>query len=259
MNEIVISTEPNDSVEPPNDTLVFLARAQANKASPEEIEKWLNLHERVTKSQAGKAYTEAMRQCQVEMPVILKDTKNDHTNKRYPKFENILALIKPIYTTAGFALNFGTEESILPDHYRVVCDVRHVGGHSERYHCDFPTDGKGAKGGSSSMNAVQAVGSTLTYARRYLTALIFNLTIADQDTDAARGQAQTEEGKAKLEAKLEAVRTAFDAANLTSEQDAIFWRWAGCTCLADLDPRKYPDAVASLKRKARENGKAVMS
>lgn len=60
--------------------------------------------------------------------------------------------------------------------------MHHVGGHCKRYEGDFPLYKAGAKG-NDNKTAIQATGSTFSYARRYLTYLIFNLTVADEDTD----------------------------------------------------------------------------
>ena len=99
----------------------------------------------------------------------------------------MLRTIKPAYTKHGFSLTFTTEDSVLPGHYRTVCTCRHSQGHSTLHRVDLPVDGQGAKGGASAMNPVQGGGSTLSYARRYLTYLIFNLVIADEDNDAQGG------------------------------------------------------------------------
>ncbi len=241
--------------EPVPGPMLFIDRANARGAPPEEIQKYLDLYERVTKIESEKAYTEAMRRCQETMPVVLKTKENSHTRSKYPLFENLLQLVKPVYVAEGFALSFGTEESILPNHYRIICDVKHNGGHNEQYHADFPTDGTGSQGGKSSMNAIQAVGSTFTYARRYLTAMIFNLTIAGEDTDAAL--ATNPQDQKKADDTLQVIRKAYADADLTPADDAAFWKWADCGSgnFADLPTRKYPDALAMLQRKA--SGKAV--
>jgi ERF superfamily protein len=246
-------------VEAPLGPLAFIQTAVERGASADELDKLLTLHERVTKAHADRAYTEAMRRCQERMPVVLKTALNQHTRAKYPLFENLLQLVKPIYVSEGFALSFGTEESILPGHYRIICDVKHNAGHSERYHADFPVDGQGAQGGKSSMNAIQGVGSTMTYARRYLTALVFNLTIAGEDTDAARSP--NPHDQAKVEEDLAELRGLYADADLSPADEAAFWKWANCGSgnFSDLPIVKHGDAKAMLQRKITAKRKAVAS
>ena len=56
----------------------------------------------------------------------------------------------------------------------VLLDISHPCCHTERYHGDFPADVAGPKGGGNK-NPVQGVGSTLSYARRYLKVLALDL------------------------------------------------------------------------------------
>lgn len=259
MTALTQPTEPPGSTG--RDPVAFIQLAVERGASADELDKLLTLHERVTKAEAERAYAEAMRNCQKGMPVVLKTARNSHTGSQYPLFENLLQLVKPIYVSNGFALSFGTDDSILPNHYRVVCDVLHVGGHKERYHADFPADGQGSQGGKSAMNPVQGVGSTFTYARRYLTALIFNLTIAGEDTDAARSQERTDEEIDRQGQQLDAIRSAYEEAHLTDEETDRFWAWVECGDgdFNDISPRRYADILSNLRRKVAAKKKAVAS
>lgn len=151
----------------------------------DELKGMMDLVERWEANEARKAFQLAMAQAQAEMPLILTDAENKHTGSRYADLGTITKLIKPVYTKHGLSLSFTTEESKLAEHTRIACDVGHQQGHIVRFHMDVPLDGKGSKGGASSMNACQASGSTISYGRRYLTCMIFNLTIADEDTDGA--------------------------------------------------------------------------
>src|SRR6202030_1307723 len=86
---------------------------------------------------------------------------------------------------------FDTDDAPLPEHVRIICDVSHPDGHSRRYHLDMPVDGKGARGGDV-MTKTHAMGSGITYGKRYLLGMIFNLAIVkDDDGNAAGGRALT--------------------------------------------------------------------
>lgn len=130
--------------------------------------------------EAKRDFQGAMTAAQIEMRPILANAPNSQTNSRYATFEALDGAIRPIYTRHGFALSFGTDNSPLADHVRVTCEISHIGGHSQNRHIDMPADGKGAKGGDV-MTKTHAVGAATTYGRRYLEAMIFNLTITKDD------------------------------------------------------------------------------
>lgn len=131
---------------------------------------------------AQDAFSKAMNDCQQEMPVVVKDANNPFLKTKYAKLENVQNRIRPCYSKHGFSLAFGGCDSKLEGHIGIYCDVTHSGGFSKRYQGDFPLDKAGAKG-NDNKSAIQATGSTISYARRYLTYMIFNVTVADEDVD----------------------------------------------------------------------------
>lgn len=171
-----------DHQEVPDNPLAILQAALARGTDPEKLEKLMDLAERWKAERAAEEFATALNACQKLMPCVVKDRENTFTKSRYATLENVNTQIRPVYTQHGFSISYGTEDSRLADHIRVVCDLRHIGGHKERYHLDCPLDGAGMKGGSNKSGA-QAAGSTITYARRYLLLMIFNVTVADQDLD----------------------------------------------------------------------------
>lgn len=56
----------------------------------------------------------------------------------------------------------------------------HEAGHTKRYYVDLPIDSTGIKG-SVNKTGVHANGSTYSYARRYLTMMIFNVVLTNED------------------------------------------------------------------------------
>lgn len=147
----------------------------------DKLERLMGLYERITERRAQQAYNEAMKAAQAELPAVFRNEKGQ--NSRYASLEAIAAKMKPIIDKHGFSLSFGTDTSPLTNHYRVTCRIAHTDGHCENIYADVPADGTGARGGNSSMNVVQAFGSTMTYARRYLTLLAFNIATTDQKDD----------------------------------------------------------------------------
>lgn len=170
--------------------MAMIDKALSSGASPETLGKLMDLQERWEANQAKKVYDEAMKSAQAEMRPILANADNKQTNSRYATYEALDNAIRPIYTRHGFALSYDTADCPLPDHIRVVCEVS-CGGHTKTPHVDMPADGKGAKGGDV-MTKTHAAGAALTYGRRYLLGMIFNITITkDDDGNGASGGAKT--------------------------------------------------------------------
>lgn len=152
-------------------------------STPEALGKMMDLAERWKDARAKEEFAAAMRSCQEAMPVVVKDAQNKHTNSRYARLEEVNKTIKPCYTEHGFSVSFGELQDAPVGMVRILADVRHAGGHSAPYRVDMPLDGVGSQGKANAMNPVQARGSTISYAKRYLLCMIFNVTIADEDTD----------------------------------------------------------------------------
>lgn len=159
----------------------MIERAAANPAVDiDKMMKLLEMRERVQAEEARKAFNAAMAVAQAEMPQVVRKAKNTQTNSKYATLEAVNDAIQPIITKHGFGLSFGTEECPHKDHYRVTCDVTHSGGGEKRYYADVPIDAAGIKG-VVNKTATHAFGSTMSYGRRYLTLLIFNVATKDDD------------------------------------------------------------------------------
>jgi hypothetical protein len=140
----------------------------------------LRMQREIVEEQARRAFNVAMAEAQAEMMPIIRDAINPHTQSKYAKLETIDREMRPIYTRHGFAVRFGSAPSPNSGWIRIVCTVSHTGGYSETNYLDAPPDDKGARGGTSK-TGVQAVGSAVTYLRRYLLAMVFNIVLADDD------------------------------------------------------------------------------
>jgi hypothetical protein len=145
-----------------------------------KLERLLDLQERYQLRQAEIAFNAAMQATQAELPVVLRDAKNPQTNSTYARLETVSRAMSPVITKHGFSMSFGTDVSPLPDHYRVTCDLSHVAGFTRQYHADVPVDGAGIKG-VANKTLTHALGSTLSYGRRYLKLMIFDVATTDDD------------------------------------------------------------------------------
>lgn len=157
----------------------------------EKLERLMGMQERMLARQAEVEFDNAMSAAQREMQPIRNDSNNPSTRSKYASYAVLDSAIRPIYARHGFSLSFDTADGATPDHVRVVCKVAHIGGHRERPRIDMPADGKGAKGGDV-MTKTHAMGSAVTYGKRYLLSMVFNLaTTNDDDGNAAGGRARS--------------------------------------------------------------------
>jgi hypothetical protein len=177
------------------DRLAATVQALAEKPDVDvtKLERIIELQERLLKEQSRQAFNAAMSAAQRAMGPIVARGWNPETRSKYRKYEDIDRVIRPIYTTHGFAMSFGTADTDKPDEIRVTCLVTHAGGHEREYAVNVPSDGKGIKGGVF-MTRTHATGSGLSYGKRYLADLIWNLAMTtDDDGNAASGRSTTPE------------------------------------------------------------------
>lgn len=171
----------------PATMLDIIRRAAADpNIDVDKMERLLAMQERVLMRNAEAEFNAAMSLAQGEMPRVQRDAKNPSTNSTYTRLETLNKEAVPIYTKHGFSLSFGTADCPVPGYFRITCIVSR-GGYSRPYQCDLPLDDTGAKG-NQSKTKMHGAGSTFSYGRRYLTLLIFNISLTNEDDDGNQGQ-----------------------------------------------------------------------
>lgn len=217
----------------------------------EKMERLLAMQERMMALQAKAEYGRAMSACQAEMPHVFKDANNTFTKSRYSKPETISKVIKPIYTKHGFSLSYSTAECPIPEWIRVTCTVRHTAGHEEVHHVDLPMDVEGAKGGATK-SRVQGCVSTISYGRRNLALMIFNVATTD-DRDGNPAEKDDRAARREMEAKLWNLLAPHRGTenNWTAAQQ---WLWDECVMPPDqrvtrLSGEEMAKLIAAVERK----------
>ncbi len=162
----------------------FIERAANNpEFDVAKFSELLRLQRDVSHDQARRAFNAAMADAQSEMLPVVRDAKNSHLNNRYARLETIDAAMRPIYTRHGFSVRYGSAPSSSEGMIRITCTVAHADGYFEEQYLDAPTVNAGSQGGRTATTPVQAVGSAITYLRRYLLSMVFNVVLADDDDD----------------------------------------------------------------------------
>jgi hypothetical protein len=192
MDEIAAAVAARSStalsvIEPPlSDSLLnFVARAVKDPAiDVAKLAELLRIQREIIAREARLQFTRAMSAVQGEMQPVLRNARNDQTSSRYATLEAIDAAIRPVYARHGFCLSFNSEP-MDGSNVRVVCEVSHHGRHSKEYRLDAALDLLGPQG-KANKTPLHGLGSSLSYIRRYLTCMIFNVVLTNEDNDGNR-------------------------------------------------------------------------
>ena len=223
----------------PDTIMAVISRAAADeKTDVVKLEKLTELYERIMDRQAKAEFASAMARVQEKLPIVTRDAINQQTNSRYAKLERIAKVIKPIYTAEGFATSFTEGESAKDGHIRICGTLMHRAGHERTgYYADVPLDDVGLKG-NPNKTKTHATGSTLSYGRRYLTCMMFDVATGDDDDgNSASVPRITEKQAADLQALIDEV-----GANKVK-----FLKYFKIEQIEDLAAGAYKNAVQALE------------
>ena len=142
----------------------------AQKGHGAEMEKVLDVIERVKKEEARMAFTSAMLKMKPNLPsiardgsIVIADKNNANVVKQrtpFATYENIHRVVTPILTQHGFVYTCSTEPGA-DGKLNTIGQLDHVAGHFTRSIFPLPADTTGSK------NNVQGWGSAAKYGRRY--------------------------------------------------------------------------------------------
>lgn len=182
MNDIV--KKEAQVLEVPDDQMVSMIERMAMNpdVDVDKFERLMAMQEKMLDRQAEQEYTRAMVRVQNQVAAITRDKVNPQTHSRFVSLEAMKKVVVPVYTKEGFALSFGEGKTDKEGMVRVTCKVMHSAGHSEDFFYDCPIDDKGIQG-KVNKTATHGKASGVSYGERYITKLIFNLTIQDEDDD----------------------------------------------------------------------------
>lgn len=163
----------------------IMKAANSPNFNVDSMERLLALHERMQDRQAKAAYNEALAVLQPLLPVItergaIRD-RGGNVQSRYAMWDDIIEAIRPLLSQHGFALSFRVGQD--GEKITVTGVLAHKGGHSEETTIKLPADMSGSK------NAVQAVGSSTSYGKRYTACALLNITSKGEDDDGQKAGA----------------------------------------------------------------------
>lgn len=186
----------------------LLQQAMDNGADLDKMTQLMDLQERWEKGEARKAFVSALVAFKAKAPVLKKDKSvnfgGGKTAYNHASLGNAAKILGPILSEHGLAYSYDTNQT--GDALTVTCVLTHVMGHSERVSLTAGPDGSGSK------NAIQGLGSAITYLERYT--LLAVTGVATEEDDDGGGLTISEEQKAELVALMQ--ETGADTASFLS-------------------------------------------
>ena len=170
-------------------TLIDLLRAAVDKgADVATLERLAKLYETAEAAEQKKAFDVALAAAKAQIKPILKDKEVSNRDGGklygYETFAAIAEAVDPILAEHGLYTTFPDSDKVtehLPNRIYVTCRLSHRNGYSIEATMDGPPDV------GQNRNALQAMGSTVTYLQRYTLKRVLGLAVA-QDKDGAGKQ-----------------------------------------------------------------------
>jgi len=213
-------------------------------ADLDKLEKLLDIQLRWDAEQAKKAYHVAMSAFKANPPEITKDKQVSYkagggtTAYKHASLYNVTKSINEALSRHGLSASWQTAQN---GAVSVTCKITHAQGHSETTTLSAQSDASGSK------NAIQAIGSTITYLQRYTLLALTGLATHDQDDDgkgSEQAEAITEEETLNLQALIDETKP--NMAKLLAHFQA--------ESLDTIPANRYKEAVALLENRRKEQG-----
>ena len=160
----------------------------------------IDVAERLLSMAARRAFNKAVAAAKAKIPVIVKTADGHHG--KYADFASIARVVDPIIGELGLGYRFRTTQTDAK--IAVTCVLFHDEGHSEENTLCGPADS------ATNKNALQAIGSTLSYLQRY--SLVQALGLAAGKDDDGNG------GGARLDRSITTGATGFPGDRITGDQ-----------------------------------------
>jgi hypothetical protein len=216
--------------------LVNMAMDQG--ADLDRLERLMNMKMTWEANEARKAYTEAMSIFKQNPPEIEKDKKVSYktgtgtTAYNHASLGNVTTKINAALGKCGLSAAWTTEQNT--NGVTVTCKITHIMGHSESTSLTAALDNSGGK------NAIQALGSTISYLERYTILALTGLATHDMDDDGAGAVEYINEKQ---------LSTITDYINSKTVDKAKFLQYMVAESTDKILAKDYEKAITALKAK----------
>jgi len=161
----------------------------------DKLERLISLQDRMEAKTALEAFNAAFAEMQCEMPSVEKRTENTHTKKMYADLDDINYTVRPVMAKFGFGVSFKIVNQA--NGVSVTGILMHKAGHREETTMLLPLDVGAGR------SAVQSVGSTTTYGKRYVMCALLNITSGDDNDNDGSDQLVTPAQARQVQALLD--------------------------------------------------------
>jgi hypothetical protein len=196
MNDATALAVP-DAPQTPTSLISFVAQAVSNPdIGPEKLEILLRTQREIVADEAQTEFTVALNAVADEMPRVKKNGTIAMGNKGsipFATYEDMDTALRPLMTKYGFTISF-TVEHRDGGGGNIVGHLEHTNRHFRTASMPLPLDSGPGR------NPLQAMGSTLSYGKRYVVEMLFNIIREGVDDDGKRGGTKfvTDEQAAEL-------------------------------------------------------------
>ena len=232
----------------------MLDRAVSQGANVETLSKLMDLQERWEANQARKAFDNAMAAAKAEIPTINKNRLVDFTGKtgirthyRHEDLGEIARTVDPILAKHGLSYRFRTSSPV-GEPITVTCVISHRDGHSEENTLVGPRDESGNK------NAIQSIGSTISFLQRYTLKAGLGLA-ASYDDDGNSSEDKTE----PVRITRDQVKIILALLDETESDTERFCQMGRIDAVPDMPAKDFESAVALLNQKKAKMAQKVAS
>lgn len=170
------------AADPQMQMLQMMERLATNdKVDVVKMQALIDMQKDVMQVNARAAFNTAFARLQAEIPTVIEKGKGDK-GMSYARLEDIVETVRPVLQRHGFSLSHQTE---WPDKgtIKVIGILTHEQGHERRSEFVASADQSGSK------NAIQALGSSNSYGRRYTTKDLLNIVTKEEDDDGKKAVA----------------------------------------------------------------------
>lgn len=237
MNDIAVQEPSNGGI------LAVIERAACNPdVDVSKMQALLEMQERIMNKQAEMAFNQAMARLMPKLPTVAKNGRIEFTDKKgedrstpFAKYEDIDAAIRPLMIEDGFSLSFNTEWG--QEGTVISGTLSHSEGHSRTASMRLPLDTSGSK------NNLQAMGSTISYGKRYLVGMLLNIVTKGEDNDGKNFGAVSNEQAVEIDLLITS----------TGADKAKFLLFMGVCDVREIAAKDYKKAMNALKAKETAN------
>lgn len=208
--------------------------------SLEVIREAVALSRELKREQALEAFDAAVADAKAEIGPAVKN-RTGNNSKRYADFAAYAAVVDPIIGKHGLSYRFRTTQD---ERIHVTCVLSHRSGHREETTLSGPADATGSK------NAIQAIGSTLTYLQRYTLVQALGLAASEDDDGAAHGKTADDIATISDDQEMQ-LREMIEATNSNLSQFLAIGRLER---LSDMKAADFGGAMNILKQRMSQRG-----